>query len=394
MPDGPRQVVVQHVARGGGTVGEVAVRDVTHDADDPLALPVEGQERTAERILPGQELRREGLIDDHHRLTALPVRGIEASPPQHRNAHRLEVIAAHHAEEGRGLRHGGPALDGDAPVVASAAQRQLVRRRDGGHAWQRPQRRHHVEDCASALGPGKPRRHRGIHDNDVTRVESRIDRAEVRDAADQQTGASGEQHGQRHLRDHQTAFEPAAAPGDAAGPRRGHGRLQAAAAPERQARHDGDEHRRDEGRQHGRPEDRPVEAGALGERPQRERLHEHRKAGGCQNGAEETSQDPDHHGFEHELLDEPLLVRAERGAHRHLRRPRVHLAEHQRRHVRARNQQDHPHRGKRRDQARADVAHEVFASRRDVGILRQSHSGMYVKRSPSDRAIAPRRPSM
>ena len=155
-------------------------------------------------------------------------------------------------------------------------------------------------------------------DCDAVRSHAGIDAAQVGDAADEQPRAGGEQDGERHLRDDEPAFEPAAAAPHPAGPRRRHRRLQAAAAPERDARNDGDEQRRNERGQHRGPEHRPVEPGVLRQRAERQRADEHLESDDGERAPIEAGGDADQQRFDDELLDQPLAVGAERGADGHL----------------------------------------------------------------------------
>ena len=355
-------MVVEHVARRHSTVLEGGFGGVADHSHDTLTALVEaGQQHAADRVLAAEELRRQCLVDDDDAVAAFAIAGIEATAAADGYFHRREVLACHHAECGGVAGDIGAPLDSQAPVVAGASQRQLLRGAHRGHPRQRLELRQHVGDHATAFSRCQSQRHRGVDDDGAVDVDARIDGAEVGDAADEEARACGEDHGERHLHHDEPPFETAAPTGYASGAGCCHRRLQAAAAPQRHAGNDRDQERRRQRRKHRGPEHGPVEARVFRERAQWQRADEHVKSHHREPRANDAGDHANDDRLEHELLHEALAVGAERRAHGELRRAGVDLTEHQRSDVGTGDQQDDAHRRQCCDKAWPHVTHEEVA---------------------------------
>ena len=128
------EVLEQHVARRSGGIGQCRLRDVADHADDAFAGPVEGLEHVSDRVFSRKELRRQRFVDDRHPLRPGTIRRVEIAAEPERHAERCEVVMAHHTERGARRLDIRTALNHEAPVVAGAAQRKLLRRAGGSDA--------------------------------------------------------------------------------------------------------------------------------------------------------------------------------------------------------------------------------------------------------------------
>ncbi len=109
-------------------------------------------------------------------------------------------------------------FDGDvAAAVGAAADRRVQRHRRRLDPWPRVQAiQQVVEELDRALAAIAGPRRAHAHQQHVRRVEPGLHGQNLPQAVDEQAGSHGEQHRERHLRNHQSPAQPCALAGDAA----------------------------------------------------------------------------------------------------------------------------------------------------------------------------------
>ena len=226
----------------------IAVRQLLHPLQDDLA---------ANRILGGEILVHERLVDDGHLARRADFDRRQRAAPQNLQPERPEVAVA--AELVNRLPSFRVGLAGNVDVGADAAvrrkRRRLGRRDDAGQRVQ-PRQQRFEKLLLRRRGLVLLARQRQARDQDVVRVEAEIDRLQLHEVAHQQPRAGQQHQRQRDFAHDKRASQLAAAePADDAAARVlqriGHvllHRLQRRHQPE----HDGREHRHAKAeRQHG-----------------------------------------------------------------------------------------------------------------------------------------------
>src|ERR1041384_7110937 len=122
-------------------VAEVA--DDAHDGDPRTGVAERPElDPLPDRVLPGELLPRQGLVDDAHQVETVPVRCGESAARDDRNPERLEITRRHRLvmhDQLLALGRLGAALDRHAGLDIPAAERDALRRAGHFDAGERPE---------------------------------------------------------------------------------------------------------------------------------------------------------------------------------------------------------------------------------------------------------------
>ncbi len=197
---GPHRHVELWNSNGGRGFGKFPERGVRDDPHDGQPAGVHGAESLcharADRILVGEVDANERLVDDGDRLAPVDVAAFEAAAAEKRRAHRLEV-GVRDCAECDDRRYGAfwirlPLHTNEATVSSKrVGERDAGRRGGARHARKCGQS---IEDglmshdgcgCGRILAVGQADAKRDCRG----RIEPRVDRAQVLEAADHETAA-------------------------------------------------------------------------------------------------------------------------------------------------------------------------------------------------------------
>ena len=308
------------------------------------------------------------LVDDDDTFGFGPVVAADRAAPAKGEAKALEITGRHDSVFGGRVLDLRAFVDTQARPVPAAAQRQVLRRADGGHAGKLTQRPLELVERLLSARPIERGVEHHVDDRDAVHPHAWLDRVHVGDTASEQRRTRGDHHRERHLRDDQSTFQPPAPSLDSTHPGCAQDAAQVSSI-QRDDGHEDDERRRDQGDGQCRDEDAPI-GRCPGPRTERERVRDDGEADPRQGGAQGPRDDGHDQYLDDQLLRQSLPVRTKRRTNRKLGRPRVDLPEHQGGNVGAPDQEDQCGGGKRREQRRLHGPEQVVAHRRDPSVIR------------------------
>ncbi len=392
------------VQLGAGRLVDAALLDVVDHADDGLERPlVVAAERdlATDRVQPGEELSRHGLVDDDDRLRALAVALVEGAAAQQLDPHGREVVVAGELPvvdvPGRPLVLVRRLHADEVDVVGV----HLARRRHAGHQGRGPHAGQPAHLALQAL-PGAddsgrlrvvPERQLDPHRQQILGVEAEVDLLDAAEAAQHEPAADHQHHRERDLDHHQPPPQPqpAAAGRGARAPflksvvHIVDPGVQGGRQPEQQA----DQERAD----HADHQHHHVDADLrLARRALRQECHRQVDAPDRERQAQPGADEAQHRRLGQELADDAEAVGADGGADRDLPDPRLGAGQQQAGDVRRRDEQEEGDRALEQEQRPPRAPHGLAVERvRDdrvvgqgigvvalVALLRPGHEGVEI----------------
>ena len=207
---------VGHVEHRLRLVLEAPIDRIPGDTDD---LPIEVRstvrvELPSHGISVSEEAARQGLVDHRDVGRTVPVELRERSPLDQLLPDGLEISRRDDLPQGETALVGRDLdpFDGDiAAAVCAAADWRVQGHRRGLNPWPRVQAiQQLVEELDRALTAIAGPRRAHAHQQHVRRVEPGLHGQNLPQAVDEQAGSHGEQHRERHLRNHQSPAQPCA----------------------------------------------------------------------------------------------------------------------------------------------------------------------------------------